>query len=148
MPYSTKADILAEISEEELIGLTDDESAGIINDARVTEAIARADGIIDSYCGQVETVPFTTVPPVIKQHSKTLAISFLFSRRSAVPETRRDNYKDAIAHLKDISTGKAALPIAGVDAGGDEVLASRIEDDRTFSIGKKSDGSTGTLDNY
>lgn len=148
MAYSTKVDILKEISEEELIGLTDDEGAGVVNDARVTAAIARADAIIDSYCGQVETVPFTTVPAVIKQHSITLAIYFLFTRRSVAPEIRIDNYKDAIAHLKDISTGKASLPIAGETTGGDEIGTSRTEDDRLVTMGKKSDGSSGSLDNY
>jgi phage gp36-like protein len=48
MPYSLKADIQKEISDDELIGLTDDEGTGIINDARVTAAIARADAMIDS----------------------------------------------------------------------------------------------------
>ena len=148
MPYSTKTDILTEISEDELIGLTDDESAGIINDARVTAAIAAADALIDSYCGQVETVPFTTVPPIIKRHSKTLAIYNLYSRRSAIPETREKNYDDAIAHLKDIARGLAALPIAGETTGADEVATDRTGEDRTISIGKKSDGSSGSLDNY
>lgn len=148
MSYCLKADILTEISEEELIGLTDDESAGIINDDRVTAAVAKADGIIDSYCGQVESVPFVVVPAVIKQHSMTLAIYFLFARRSAVPEIRRKNYEDAIGHLKDISTGKAALPpIAEADVTG-EVQTDRTEEDRTFTIKKTSDGSSGSLDNY
>jgi phage gp36-like protein len=109
MSYCAKADLQKEISDDELIGLTDDESAGTINDARITAAIARADAIIDSYCGQIETVPFITVPGVIKQHSITIAIYFLFTRRSAVPEIRRKNYEDAIAHLKDIAAGKATI---------------------------------------
>lgn len=148
MPYCTKADILTEISEEELIGLTDDEGAGIVDDARVTAAIAKADGIIDSYCGQVIDVPFMTVSAVVKQHSMTIAIYYLYSRRSAIPETRKDNYKETIAHLKDISTGKASLPPVTEDEVGIEPQASRTEDDKTFSMGKKSDGSTGSLDNY
>ena len=148
MPYSLKADLLTEISEDELIGLTDDESAGIVNEARVTAAIAKVDGIIDSYCGQVETVPFTTVPAVIKQHSITIAIYFIYSRRSVAPEIRKDNYRDAIKHLGDISTGKASLPIPGEDTLEDQIEASRTEEDKVFSMGKKSDGSSGTLDNY
>jgi len=152
MAYSSKADLLTEISEDELIQLTDDESAGIVNEARVTAAIAKADGIIDSYCGQVETVPFgsggAAVPAVIKQHSITIAIYFIYSRRSVAPEIRKENYKDAISHLKDISTGKASLPIPGEDTLEDDIQTSRTDDDRTFSTGKKSDGSTGSLDNY
>ena len=109
MAYSAKTDIQKEISDDELIGLTDDEGAGIINDTRVTAAIARADAMIDSYCGQIETVPFVIVPAVIKQHSITIAIYFLFARRSAVPEIRRKNYEDAIEHLKDIAAEKATI---------------------------------------
>jgi phage gp36-like protein len=148
MPYSLKVDILTEISEEELVGLTDDESQGIVNEARVTAAIAKADALIDSYCGQVETVPFMTVPPIVKQHSITIAIYYLYGRRAAIPETRKETYDNAIAHLKDISTGKAALPIAGEETGADGIETSRDEDERIFTMGKKSDGSSGTLDNY
>ena len=148
MVYSVKTDIQKEISDAELIGLTDDAGAGTMDDAKITAAIARADAIIDSYCGQVETVPFTAVPEIIKQHSITIAIYFLFARRSAVPEVRRKNYEDAIAHLKDIATGKAALPPITADEVEENVSTDRTIDDRTFSTGKKSDGSGGSLDNY
>jgi phage gp36-like protein len=148
MAYSAKADIQKEISDEQLIGLTDDAGAGTIDDAKITAAIAKADGIIDSYCGQVATVPFTTIPEIIKQHSITIAIYFLFARRSAVPEIRRKNYEDAIAHLKDLSTGKAALPPTTATDYEDQVLTSHTEDDRKITMGKKSDKSSGSLDNY
>lgn len=148
MAYSLKADLQKEISDEELIGLTDDESIGIINDARLTAATARADAIIDSYCGQVATVPFVSVPGIIKQHSITIAIYYLFSRRGAAPEIRRKNYEDAIAHLKDIAAGRATIGATTAADYEDNIEASRAEDDRTFSMGKKSDSSTGTLDNY
>ena len=46
------------------------------------------------------------------------------------------------------STGKASLPIPGEDTLEDDIQTSRTDDDRTFSTGKKSDGSSGTLDNY
>jgi phage gp36-like protein len=148
MPYSLKADLLTEISEEELIGLTDDESAGIVNDDRVTTAIADADALIDSYCGQVETVPFTTVPAIIKKHSVTIAIYNIYSRRSVAPEVRKDNYKDAISHLKDIATGKATIGATTEADYEEDPQSSHTLEDRIFTKGKKSDGSSGSLDNY
>lgn len=148
MSYCLKPDIQKEISDDELIGLTDDESAGIINDARVTAAIARADAIIDSYCGQVATVPFVSIPAVIKQNSITIAIYFLFSRRSAVPEIRRKNYEDVMGHLKDIAAGKATIGATTTADYEDNISKDRTSDDRTISMGKKSDGSSGSLDNY
>jgi hypothetical protein len=77
-----------------------------------------------------------------------MGIYWLYSRRSAIPEVRKDNYKDVMALLKDISIGKASLPIAGEDTGADEVSTDRTSEDCTFTMGKKSDGSTGTLDGY
>jgi len=148
MPYSLKTDLLTEISEDELIGLTDDESAGIVNDERVTAAIAKADALIDSYCGRIETVPFIVIPEIIKQHSITIAIYVLYGRRSSVPEVRAQNYKDAIKHLGDISTGKASLPIPGEDTPNDDIQATHTDEDKKFTMGKKSDGSSGSLDNY
>jgi phage gp36-like protein len=148
MPYSAKADIQKEISDAELIGLTDDAGAGVMDDAKITAAIARADAIIDSYCGQVETVPFVTVPAVIKQHSITIAIYFLFARRSAVPEIRRKNYEDAISHLKDIAAAKATVGATTTDDYEDNVQVDRTLDDRKITMGKDSDDSNGTLDNY
>ena len=148
MPYSAKADILEEVSEQKLIELTDDEDAGVVNDDRVAAAIAKADGIIDSYCGQVTAVPFTDVPPIIKQHSITIAIYYLFSRREAVPEVRESNYKDAISHLKDIAACKAALPPIADEDVADEPQSSKTDCDRVFSMGKRSDGSHGNLDRY
>jgi phage gp36-like protein len=148
MPYCLLADLKNQIPEEKIIDLTDDEGAGIINEARVTEAIAKADALIDSYCGQVATVPFVTVPAVIKQHSITLAIYYLYTRRAVAPELIKDNYKDAIKHLGDISTGKAALPPTTEADYEDNIETSRTEEDRIFNMGKKSDGSSGSLDNY
>ncbi len=121
MPYCEKSDILQEIDEAELIGLTDDAGAGSVDDGKISAAIAKADALIDSYCGQVETVPFTNVPGVIKQHSVTIALYFLFSRRNAVPENRKEDYDRALSHLKDIAAGRASLPIPGEDTGGDEI---------------------------
>jgi len=142
MAYSLKADLLTEISEDELIGLTDDESAGIVNEARVTAAIAKGDGIADIYYGKVVPVPIAApVPAVVKQNSITMGIYFLYSRRSAVPEIRAQNYKDVMKHLGDISTGKASLPPVTEADVGDQIKASGPEEeatgeDRTFTKDK------------
>lgn len=148
MAYCAKADIQKEISDAQLINLTDDAGTGSMDDAKITAAIAKADALIDSYCGQVETVPFTTVPPIIKQHSITIAIYFLFTRRNQVPENRQKNYDDAISHLKDIAVGKASLPVTGEVTGDDQIATSRDEEDRLYTMKKSSDDSSGTLDNY
>jgi phage gp36-like protein len=137
MAYCTLTDLKNQIPEETIIGLTDDEGAGIVNEARVTEAIAKADALIDSYCGQVATVPFTTISTVIKQHSITLAIYYLYTRRAVAPEIIKENYKDAIKHLGDISTGKAAIGATTAADYEDEV--SFESEDRIFTRDKLKD---------
>jgi phage gp36-like protein len=148
MPYSIKSDIQKEISDQELIGLTDDEGTGVMNDGRITEAIAGADALIDSYCGAIAEVPFTTVPAIIKHYSITIAIYFLFLRRSQIPEARKKSYDDAIAHLKDISKGIAVIGVQTTADFNEQVKTDRTSEDRKMTMGKDSDGSSGTLDNY
>lgn len=107
-----------------------------VDQAKVTEAIADADALIDSYCGAVTEVPFATVPPVIKKHSVTIAIYNLYTRRGAAPELVRKNYEDVISHLKLIGKGDAVLPpvTASEVTGGNEVNIAG--NDRIFTRDK------------
>ena len=135
MAYSTLTDIKKLIPEGSIIQLTDDENLGAVNQARVDEAIAQADAEIDSYCGSKYTVPFTTVPDIVKKISVDIAIYNLYSRRvEEIPETRADRYKNAIRQLEGIakgliSIGESITPPA--ETGGPE--ANKTDDDRTFT---------------
>ena len=51
MAYSTQTDLLEQITEDELIQLTDDADAGAVDSDAVTRAIVDADAEIDGYCG-------------------------------------------------------------------------------------------------
>ena len=148
MPYCTQTDIEKQIPATKVTELTDDEGTGAKVAERVTEAIAKADALIDSYCGAVEAVPFTVVPAIVKQHSITIAVYFLYSRRVGIPDHVEKNFNNAVSHLKDISTGKAVLaPTTSADVAASP-QASHTSDDKKMTMGKKSDGSSGTLDNY
>lgn len=59
MPYCTLTDILnLELTEKELIELTDDLDVGPVSAAMVTAAIAKGDSDIDAYCQAQYAVPF------------------------------------------------------------------------------------------
>jgi len=137
MAYSTQTDILQELDQATLIQLTDDNGTGGVSAAVVTAKIADADAEIDGYCGQRYTVPFATVPPIIKRASIVIAVKNLFGRRRGAPESRRQDYDDMIRFLKDISSGKATL---GVDDPDGTPSASNEPDiesaDRVFSRDK------------
>lgn len=151
MAYTVKTDILEQISEAELIQLTDDVGAGSVDDAVVTRAIADADAEIDSYCGSRYTVPLSPVPARVRQLSVDIAVYHLYARRAGtLPEERKTRYQDAVRFLRDVASGKAS--ILGVDAPAEVTdsgpRATTVKSDRVFSRGRASDGSTGSLDNY
>jgi phage gp36-like protein len=110
MPYSTVDDIKKMLPEELIIQLTDDEATGSLNQARVDEAIAQADAEIDSYCGERYSVPFTTVPDIVKKLSVDIAIYNLYSRLVRdMPEVRSERYRSSIKQLEAIAKGNISL---------------------------------------
>lgn len=150
MPYSTQSDLLEQLEENVLIQLTDDSGSGEVDVSAVDRAIADADAEIDSYCGTRYTVPFSPVPVMIRKLSVDIAIYNLFSRRALdVADERQQRYDNAIRFLRDLAKGLISLG-ADAPAEPDDSLpqASRDKEDRIFTIGRKSTGSSGTLDNY
>lgn len=151
MAYSTQTDLEEQISQTELIELTDDAGSGSVDTSAVARAIADADAEIDSYCGSRYTMPFSPVPVMIRKLSVDIAVYNLFSRRAVlkIPEDRQKRYDNAIRFLRDVSKGLISL---GADAPAEPSdglpQATRTKDDRIFTLGKTSDSSTGTLDNY
>ena len=110
MPYSILDDIKKLVPEETIVQLTDDEGVGVVNQPRVDEAIAQADAEIDSYCGGRYTVPFATVPDIVKKCSIDIAIYNLYSRTvEEIPQTRADRYRNAIRQLEGISKGNISI---------------------------------------
>jgi phage gp36-like protein len=134
MAYCTQSDLLEQLDQDILIQLTDDDANGAIDASVVTRAIADADAEIDGYCGQNYPVPFATVPDLIRKFSVTIAIKNLYARRSSVPDSRRSDYADAIAFLKEVSKGNASL--GGSDPAGtpsESNMPDIDSSDRVFS---------------
>lgn len=151
MAYSTQTDLEEQISQAELIQLTDDAGSGSVDTSAVARAVADADAEIDSYCGGRYTMPFSPVPVIIRKFSVDMAIYNLFSRRSVlkVPEERQKRYDNAIRFFRDLAKGLISLGADSPAESSDGLpQATRTKDDRVFSLGKTSDGSAGTLDNY
>lgn len=149
MAYCIQSDLLEQIDEDKLIQLTDDADAGTVDADVVTRAIADADAEIDSYCGSRYDVPFTTVPAIIRKTSVDIAIYNLYARRKGPPDDRQKRYDNAVRFLRDVSRGLVSLgadaPSTDDDSGPE---TTTTKSDRAFSIGRSSDSSVGTLDNY
>jgi len=83
------------------------------NAAVIATLIAKADHLIDAKAGQVYTVPFTTVPDVVKDISADLACYFALQRRPVnieMPKAWDEAYKHALEQLEDISNMLLRLP--------------------------------------
>jgi phage gp36-like protein len=140
MAYSTQEDVAKQVPPAELAELTTE--AGSEPDAEVVaEAIAQADAEIDSYLAKRYTLPLAAVPARVKALSVDLAAYHLYSRRSAMPEVRRDKYKDAILFLKDVAAGRAE--IIGLDGAEEPGAAQEVVEiasaARVFSRDKLGD---------
>lgn len=141
MPYSTQTDLEEQISQAELIELTDDAGSGAVDATAVARAIADADAEIDSYCGSRYTMPFSPVPVIIRKFSVDMAIYNLFSRRSVlkVPEERQKRYDNAIRFFRDLAKGMISLGADAPAEPGDGLpQATRTKDDRIFTRDKMS----------
>ena len=107
--YAAQADILEQLDEDILIQLTDDADKGTVDADMVTRAIADADAEIDGYCGKRYSVPFSTVPAIVRKFSVDIAIYNLYARRKGAPDDRKDRYAAAVKFLLNVSKGLISL---------------------------------------
>lgn len=133
--YCSLDDLKKNIDEAVIEQLTDDAGAGAIDTAKVTEAIANADSLIDGFCGSRYTIPFATVPPIIKNISIALAIYFLHKRRRGVTDEQQRDYDAQLKLLKQLSDGIISLGVQPVpaDSPGDVAAGETDDDDREFT---------------
>jgi phage gp36-like protein len=114
MAYAAPADIVASWPKVHTAGLDHDE---------LRTMIARADALIDAYCGQRYGVPFATdpasTPALVKMLSVDLAMLDVFNRMERMPDWIRDRITRAYELLQKISEGLIVVPGVGenLDAG-------------------------------
>lgn len=120
MRYISVDDLLAVVSKDEQIDLSNDLTTFEPDDDIVSDAILRAESIIDSYLSTRYTVPVVTsttdTPYSLRDAAQTIAKYVLFERRHVViNDALRTAYLDRIDWLEKISEGKLNLVF---DIGG------------------------------
>jgi phage gp36-like protein len=138
MPYCTHADLLMRMSEQELIELTDEAGAGLLNSDAETRAIADADGEIDGYCGGSYPVPFNPVPVMVRKISVDVTIYNLYGLRAtlALPDDIKARYDNAVRFLKDVSKGLVKLGADAPAPANTENTVNIAGNDRIFTRAK------------
>ncbi len=151
MAYCTAEDIAKRLSENILIELTDDDDAGVVDADVVAAAIADADEEIDAFLSMRYTLPFSTTPAIVLRMSADLAVCRLYARRDHIelPKQWADRCQAGRRMLEKMAEGKLRLDVPDPAASSDDgVAVTASKSDRIFTIGKSSDGSSGSLDNY
>lgn len=150
MAYAAQSDLSpTRITNAELVQLTDDTNSGQVNTQTVTNVLNGASALIDSYCGQRYTLP---LQPTLQLTELCLDIAEykLYLRRKRMKADVRQAYEDALAFLKDVSTGKArldqpatALPQAGTGDVQVTSVPERFRDDNLAAYVSEDDGPGG-----
>ena len=109
MAYSTTTDLLARVTAQTLVQLTDRGGTGNVDETIVGSAIADSDSMINAMIAPLYQVPLTSVPPVIKELSATMAVYRLHLFRSIDPGVWKDEYERALTFLRSVAEGKAKL---------------------------------------
>lgn len=108
MAYITQDELLDYLSETELVQLTDDVHAGVVDSIKVTAAISAAGAEIDAYAAVRYATPLE-LSEKVKQLARDIAIWHLEKRRRRIREDTAKAYELAIAFLKDLAAGRAQL---------------------------------------
>lgn len=109
MTYATLDDLVERAGEVELRQIADRDRDGTVDPEVVAAALDDADNLINGYVAAKYDLPLPSVPKIVKTWAVCIARYFL--HRNGAPDHVRDDYKDAIAALKDVAAGRIALPV-------------------------------------
>ena len=133
MPYCTQSDLLNQLTQAELIQLTDDTGAGSVDSGKVDAALAAASATIDAYAGSRYTLPLQTSEKV-KQLCVDLSIYELEKRRRRIREATLAARDSALSFLRDLARGQAVLDQpAGAQPQATEADVKKTDQERIFS---------------
>lgn len=135
--YATKQSMIDRYGEDKMIEVTDraDPSTGEINDAVLEAALNDASARIDTNLARRYQLPLATTPPALVEPCQTIAFYILLRGRHR--DTDRQAYEDAIAFLRDLSTGVSVLDVGGTEPPSAVAQIVTADTDRTFDRSKK-----------
>lgn len=122
MPYSVQADVQNACGGLKRFKQAFDWDAdGTADATQVTDCIAEADALIDSFASKRFTVPFNPVPEIIKRTSARLAVLVSARRRGPLTLSQQDEW-DSIAGTEQGKEGWLYRLATGVVTPGGDPL--------------------------
>lgn len=130
MAYCTVQELTDRYSARMLLDLSDRGAAPAeeIDATLIDRAIADADALIDGYLKVRYALPLASVPRLVKDLS--IRISIYYAHAHVASEKIREDYKDALRTLGEISRGLLQLDVDGIEpapSGSAEVRTNEPE---------------------
>jgi len=119
MTYATLDHLIDRAGEDEILQVADRDRDDIADADVIAAALGDADDIIDGYVGTKYTLPLAYTPGVVRAWAVSIARYIL--HRDGAPEYVENDYKTAVAALKDLSRGLVTLP---PDVGGETAAST------------------------
>lgn len=142
MKYASIQDLIDRFGEAELVSLTDRSvpPSGSYDTTVAEQSLNDAEAEVDAYLSGRYAMPLASVPNIIVRLVCDIARYHLFG--AALTDEVSKRYNDAIAFLKNVSSGKASL---GIDeASGESPETDNLPE--YFTSGRVFDKAT--LDDY
>lgn len=108
MPYATQADIVTLYGADALV-VADRDGDGLPDAAAVARALELASAEIDTHLAARYRLPLPAGVPMLGQWCVDIALYRLAQTADVLSEEMRRRYEDALAALKRVAEGKAAL---------------------------------------
>lgn len=109
MAYCTLDDLIERAGLVEIRQVADRDRDGTPDPDVIDAAIDDAGNLIDGYIATRYDTPLPAVPRLVSTWAVSIARYLL--HRNGAPDHVAQDYKDAIAALKDVQAGKLALPV-------------------------------------
>ncbi len=130
-PYTTRAEIEAELPPREILRALDDNADGVEDTGLFNQLLANAAADVDAILGQRYEVPFTSdVPPIVVRASRLLVLAKLYARRG-VEFPQAKELEAVLAKLDRIANGEEPLAPEAQRANGSVSII--VEDSRVHS---------------
>lgn len=99
------------IQTRDLSALTnaDGSNSTTINDTVLYAAINKAEAMVKGFVQTKYSLPFSTVPELIKSVALDLTVYYLYERKAAINDRLQVMYENTIDTLKQISIGKITI---------------------------------------
>ena len=107
--YASQSDMVNLYGLNEVTLCSDYDAAGTIQPNNITNALQAASSLMDRYIAVRYTVPLVVIPDDLIRVCCDIGMYLMCPAAGTISEQKQKRYDQAMAFLKDLSSGKATL---------------------------------------